>query len=452
MKRLSQHVLALGVLFGLCFSVMSTAMAEEKAAGDRFEYNIYWRLGLNTSSDLKEDSDTQGTHKLFYDVPTSRHVKSPSYFWSRFAKIFANGVEAVAKVDSETALPHESSWERQTEPVFRVRDLYLQLPIDADSNVWAGSRVFEFEDIRLLDVLNHFNVNGYGVGANVGKLMGVLSFENQKVNEQVELVDTNTVTPLVRENLAATRKNVRALVRYEIPVGTDMAVKPMVRMVSYGSIPEKEYGPGQTQQKVKGASEYSFGGVFSRWSANYWGNTMLWIQNRPVDSLGKESGSDMVIGVGDSVSFTTDKVGVLTAIWIEQESYKNKKQVFKVSSGTLIPDGDKTTKSVLKTSLAVQPIYYVTNKVHAALDMNYAAKNMKTSGGVNPDGSFNGQDFNSLLVTPIVRYTTAKGTLGNPQIYTSVTYGKYDWKAKKNASGKPTDSLVTTQTGFEVWF
>ena len=45
-----------------------------------------------------------------------------------------------------------------------------------------------------------------------------------------------------------------------------------------------------------------------------------------------------------------------------------------------------------------------------------------------------------------------KNTLGTPQIYTSVTYGSYDAKVKKDEKGKPSDMLVTTQTGFETWF
>jgi hypothetical protein len=63
-----------------------------------------------------------------------------------------------------------------------------------------------------------------------------------------------------------------------------------------------------------------------------------------------------------------------------------------------------------------------------------------------------GNDFNYTLVSPIVRYTLDKNTIGNPQIYTSVTYGKYDWKAKTMADGSKKDSLWTTQTGFECWF
>ena len=133
---------------------------------------------------------------------------------------------------------------------------------------------------------------------------------------------------------------------------------------------------------------------------------------------------------------------VLTGLWLRNDRFHDAKQVLKIENNALVPDGSTTTRSVTSVSVGVQPVYFVTDRLHTALDLNRTYKSQKTDAN----------DFESMLITPIVRYSLDKSSIGNPQIYTSLTYGTYDWKAKKGADGAPTNRLVTTQSGFECWF
>ena len=134
--------------------------------------------------------------------------------------------------------------------------------------------------------------------------------------------------------------------------------------------------------------------------------------------------------------------GLLTGFSLQSMSFKDKMPVLKVDGGAIVADGTNTTTSTMKVSIGAQPVYYVTDHFHAALDFNYAMTTKKIAA----------TDANLLTLTPILRYALAKNPVGTPQIYTSLTYGKYDAKVKKATNGEATDSLITTQTGMEVWF
>ena len=100
------------------------------------------------------------------------------------------------------------------------------------------------------------------------------------------------------------------------------------------------------------------------------------------------------------------------------------------------------TQSTFGFNVAAQPVYYLTPKFHAAFDVGYSYINKRVADN----------QANVLTLTPILRYAMNKNATGSPQIYTSVTYGSYNAKIKTNEKGDPTDTLVTTQTGFETWF
>ena len=443
MKRVLVAMAAAGILAGGGIS-----RADDKG---KYEVNGYWRLGFNTSPTYLEDaSDTQG-YGQFGDLKTSRHTRNPSYFWLQMKRTFENASEGVVKIDSEGKLPHENgTWGDPKANILRVRDLYYSMPVSADTSIWAGARTLEFEDIRIFDYLNYFNVNAHGVGLKSGSTQVVASFQREEVeNTKLQYSDSAGGKTAAPKPASATdtntsfRRNVTLLVRHEMSLGANMAIKPMVKIDNYGSMPEdKKNSPAITRDKVKGATAYSVGGVLSRWDKNFWENIHLWIGVKPQDTLGIESGNDMEYGFGESGSWDFGTFGIVTGLWAQQEKFKTQRQVYKVEDDKLVADGTSKADTTSKLSLAAQPMYYVTDKVHAGVDLSAAQKTVKLSK----------DDFNCLLVTPIVRYAANKNPMGTPQIYTSITYGMYDWKAKNSPNGEATRRLVTAQTGFETWF
>ena len=395
-----------------------------------YEFHGYWRLGVNTDANLLDEvSDTQGEHKIFHNIPTTRHARGPNYFWLQLIKNFDQGIVAVFKIDSELdAMPHESNQWNKSE--LRIRDLYLQLPLfDNSSYLWFGSRVFEFESIRLFDKLNHFDLNAHGVGLKLWNTDLVLSFTKDDVLNDKD------------ESTCRYRKNVTFLFRHEVLLGEGLALKPMFKFINYGTLPEDNQDP-TNKPEIKGTTAYSIGGVLSRWSGKDWGNTMVWVESRPVDNYGDKSGRDTLLGIAESCNYDFEYFGLLLGAFLEFNQFNDKQQVYKVKSGSLVQDEDNTTKSVVKLSLGVQPVYYITSRLHAALDINKTYQ----------DKYINDYSFSSFLITPILRYSLDKTPIGVPQIYTSITYGQYDWKAKKKGNSELTDNLITTQSGFEIWF
>lgn len=445
-------------LVGLALTLTSLAKAEDKG---KYEVNGYWRLGINTSPTYLEDTgntsgNTQG-YGQFGDLKTSRHTRGPSYFWLQMKRKFEDESEAVVRIDSEANLVHENgTWSDPESNMLRVRDLYYSMQFGKGNQIWAGARTLEWEDIRIFDYLNYFNVNAHGVGVKLGDTQVVASFAREKIagskltildesGQPVMLPDepgTNGEPSTSQGGFTATRRNTTLLVRHELSLSSNMSLKPMLKIDHYGAVPEDKSKAGQTREAIKGATGYSVGGVLSRWDKDFWENTHLWIGVKPVDTLGKESGNDMEYGIGDSASFDFGTFGVVTGVWAQQEKYKTARQVYKIENEKLVEDGTTTSDSTSKLSLAAQPMYYVTDHFHAGVDLSGATKTKKLSK----------DDYNCLLVTPLIRYAANKNPMGTPQIYTSVTYGMYDWKAKTTPQGEATRRLVTAQTGFETWF
>lgn len=448
-KRITAQASLAGVLLAT-----APALAEEMndAAAKKelppIEFKGYWRLGYNTDiNPLLGNQDTQGT-----SVPYSRHVHGPSYFNLSLGKSFENGARINFDIDNEGKTPHrDGNWGATTDSNtgvvtdvtqeiknlydrdLRVRELYLELPV-GDAKIWAGARKLEFEDIRIFDFGNPFNLNALGIGATVGNTQAHLSVQDRKVTTTFTAGETET-------NLTTPVKDLSLLVRHELSLGEGSALKPMALVNQHGQA-EKNDDVGQPE--VKGSTAFKVGAIYSTWGEGNWANMGLWFESNPVDKSGSQSGTDTSVGLMSSNSYEFGDFGVLAGLYAKYTSFKDERPELKVAEGNkkLEQDGDKKTNNVIDASVGVQPVYYATDHVHLALDLNYALRSKKLNTG----------DTNALFVTPIVRYAMSKNTMGTPQIYTSVTYGMYDWKAKQDAKGDLTDALLTTQTGFEVWF
>lgn len=405
------------------------------------DFKGYWRFGYNTDiNPLQRERDTQGT-----SVPHSRHVRSPSYFNLSLGKSFENGARINFDIDNDGKTPHrDGNWNasesadtaQEIQNLYdrdlRVRELYLELPV-GDARIWAGARKLEFEDIRIFDQLNPFNLDALGIGATVGNTQAHLS-----VQDSTRILPGETETSSSRP-----LKDVSLLLRHELALGEGSALKPMVLVKQYGQAEEND-NVDQPEPEVKGSTAFKVGAIYSTWGEENWGNMGLWFESNPNDETGASSGTDTSVGLMSSHSYEFGDFGVLAGLYAKYTSFKNEQEELKIADGKqgLEKDGNKKTNNVIDASFGLQPVYYATDHLHLALDLNYALRSKKLAT----------EDTNAVFVTPIVRYAMSKNTLGSPQIYTSVTYGMYDWKAKRDAKNEQTDALLTTQTGFEVWF
>ncbi len=426
-------------------------MAEKKSELPPIEFTGYWRLGYNTDiNPLLPASDSQG-------VPNevSRHMRGPSYFNLGLGKSFENGMRVRFEVDHVGKTPHQdgdwgydsnaeagASFTSLYDRDFRIRELYLELPA-GQAKIWAGARKFEWEDIRIFDTLNPFNLNGFGGGVTLGGTQAHVTFADRKGT--IALPSENLAPDAEAPTTTVALKDVSMVIRHEIAINENRSVKPMIWVKQNGQAPEADVGdPAVTRPEIKGSTAFKVGGIYSSHSESHWANMGLWFESNPTDITGNTSGTNTSLGLMSSSSYEFGSFGVVAGLYGLYTSYKDSQQELKVADNkqSLVPDGEATTNNQIKVSAGIQPVFYVTDHFHTALDLNYALTDKK----------INTTDSNALFVTPILRYAMSRTAIGTPQIYTSLTYGLYDWECVTNAEGKASDTLVTTQTGFEVWF
>ncbi len=411
------------------------AMAEDKAATPTapaaFSMNGYWRAQFNTAANpTLEASDTQSTTA----APVSRHAQTANYWNLDLSKSTEGGPSYFIELNG--ALPNSAG------AAFGpgIEELYAKMPAGDGMTVWAGLREMEDSRERLIDMTGPFNKFVYGIGIEAGAAKVSLSMD------KATQVRPGTVVPPAVPGTAApaaatvATKDLSILGSYEVPVSDTLKVRPVILLTMHGGIPENTVTKAKA---VKGSTEFKVGAVVNHGTGSINnGQATVWFHSAPTDKSGETSGANSTVGILHSSAWDLGMAGVLTGFSLESMSYKDKMPVFKVDGGAIVPDGTNTTTSTMKVSIGAQPVYYVTDHFHAALDFNYALTTKKVAAS----------DANLLALTPILRYALAKNPVGTPQIYTSLTYGKYDAKVKKATNGEATDSLITTQTGMEVWF
>lgn len=484
-----------GAALGLFALAPLTALAN-----DGFEFGGYWRAGYNTASVVTaqelvtrklswrdfvdtlegltgEASDTQ-------DLPglkTTRHSRNPTYLQLKLGQRFSNGVEARFKLDSFGPMAHdisESSADSSTKTAanLRVRDLYLSVPLGLENTrLWAGSRMLEYEDLRLFDGGNPFDLNAYGVGVEASKFEAVLSY-NKATRTAVVVGANGQPVPNPQQNATVNTKDVTLLARFELKPWKIFNIRPMIKLTNHSGAPADSVSAIQ-RKAINGSVEALVGAVISRTGrAGYWGNTVLAIRETPSGLIGRtdqdenkgddnykknaqqtnqENASARNAALrGDSKNYDTTfiftdttnidftKWAMLSGVWLEHDIYNSARPLWKLSGSTLVRDGEATTKKSTRYSIGIQPVYFISDQVHAALDLNYAGRTQRLSNS----------DANGIIVTPILRYAMNKSALGTPQIYTSFSYGRYDAETKRQPDGAFKTTLVTTQTGFEIWF
>lgn len=446
------------------------------AVEETFQFNGYWRAGFDTASPFTgrefvdgaggnsfynfierlttEASDNQGAPNL----KTSRHARDPNYFKLQLSKTFTNDVRIYFGLDSKGAPVHESTPEwadsaTQSSSIrisnsLRVRDLYTSLPTSSDLRVWAGSRQFEFEDLRLFDSGNPFDTSTLGVGLESNKTIFAMGYAKAKREAVVAARPSTARSGSSKQAVLVDTKDATLLYRTEVPLEKNYTIIPTFKLIVHGAT-QADATTGNKRQAIRGSQEFMAGAIMSRYDAETGnsGHSTMGISLKPPDGSeaslrGDNSGYDVRFFAEDANIINTPEWGLLTALSVEQTSFKNEQKRYVVmSDGSIVASGEKS-KSQRTIALGIQPILYVTKAVHLALDVSYSFRDKKLQKNQS----------NALLVTPLFRYAMSQNPLGSPQFYTSFTYGKYDLDFKRQIDGSFKNTLSTMQTGIELWF
>ena len=485
---------------GITLTLLLALQAEKASANEGFEFGGYWRAGYNTSSAVTaqelvtrkiswkdfvdtlqgltaEASDTQD----LAGMKSTRHSRSPSYFQLRMGQRFSNGVDAKLKLDSFGPFFHEladTSADASTRNSvnLRVRDLYLSVPLGTENTrMWAGSRMLEYEDLRLFDGGNPFDTNAFGIGIEGPRYEAALSYN--KANRTAVVTNASGQPVLgTQQNSNVATKDITILGRTELAQWRSFQLKPMFKYINHAGAPEDNVSVIR-RKEIKGSSELTLGAIISRTGRpGYWGNSVLAVRETPSGLIGrtdqdenrgneenrtiaKQTNTDNIDArnaalrgdskfydtsfiLNDTANIDFNRWSLMTGLWVEHDIYNSPRQLWKLKGRTIVKDDDNKTKQNTRFSIGFQPVYYISDQVHAAFDVNYAARAKRLSN----------TDSNGIIVTPILRYAMNKSALGTPQIYASFSYGRYDAETKRQPDGSFKTTLVTTQSGFEIWF
>lgn len=447
------------------------------SADEGFEFNGYYRAGINTASPFTgrefvegsggnslyrffesltlEAPDTQGSPRL----KTSRHTREPNYLKMQMSKYFPSEVKFTFGIDTKSAASHATatalSSPSETEAsiitvnnTFRIRDLFLELPTATDTRVWAGSRQIEFEDLRLFEAGNPFDTKTLGFGLETNNSFFSVGFSKSKRQGVVEGVSeqdrvANKIPPVLVET-----KDAAFVYRKEIAVDANYTLIPMVKAIIHGAA-RADSTTGGKRLAIRGSQELLIGTVMARQDPETggFGNTTMGASFRPAGYdeaalRGDTRGYDSVFFLQDSSVFNFIGWSVITGLSVEQNIFKNDQTVYVVQDDGAIISTGETTRNQRIIALGAQPVLYINKALHLALDLNYSFRDKKVDKSQS----------NAFLVTPIIRYALNENVLGSPQIYTSFTYGKYDLDFKRQLDGSFKNTLATTQSGIELWF
>jgi hypothetical protein len=437
------------------------AFAQEQTATPKkppFEMHAYGRLGVQTSLNPFEGaSDSQS------GVFQSRHTKSGNGLnhvrMEGVANLDNGGkFDLSAQIVSDGSdVPHHdgAAW---AGAAIKIRDAYLELPVSEVGNgtsLWFGARRMEFEDIRLFDVNPLSEPVFYGAGTKY-TVAGVSADTAIGTKNGAKLAIANDPKDAAAKTTDRTLNDLELFQRFDVKLADNMAFRPTLIVTRTGTLSDSKYktvkdGAVKEVDAPKATTHFTAGAVLSTWGDSGWNNSFVYLKSQgardgvAASDKAAVNDSDYVLGLATSGDFeglkSSASFGLLYAVQLEMTSFKYKQQKYKIEKSAVAADGDSTGSSNIAYGLGVQPVYYLSKNIHGAMDINYSATTMVGD-----------QSVSSLLLTPILRYAVNENAMGTPQIFTSVTYGMYGAKTKRDGDNKRADSLVTAQSGFEVWF
>ncbi|MEY2988104.1 MAG: hypothetical protein RJB13_1625 [Pseudomonadota bacterium] len=436
----------------VCISTASVAFAAEQAeqpAFQPFEFHTYGRLGIITNEKLNAAGADQGDGA--FGVPTSRHVRDTNYLRLQFVGRASSGntLNVEAQIDNLAHLSNQWSGAG-----LNIRNAYFETQMSPDSELWFGARRLEFEDVRLFDRFPLSDTTFYGVGTRFVLLdvpttvavgfknlssqlnMAIDTSDASKGNSEVNVTSRDT-SLFIRSDVGALHPTL--ILNYRGERILNGAPITTYKQFNESNILVDQAAPKKVLTGKLGAS------VNVSMEEGGWSNYFAWVEKKVAEGDSAGSGLDTIYGLAGSgyVPFPSqaDTLGVLFGVMIEHTQFKNSQVRFALKDDQIVPDGNKTASSGSVVALGVQPVYFISDRLQAALDLSHTQTSKV--GDAKPNMTF---------VTPIVRYAAARNPLASPMFFTSVTYGLYESKARFNNKGALVRSGITTQTGCEFWF
>jgi hypothetical protein len=430
--------------------------AQDAKALPQFEFHSYGRLGISTSETLVDAGRDQGDGA--FGLPTSRHVRDLNYLRIQMQGRAAQNSLFNIEGQFDNLAHQTKKWDGAG---LNLRNAYFQMPISEDSAVWAGARRLEFEDVRLFDRFPLSDTTFYGAGASLpvagSPATIAVGFKNLD-NDKLEVANDSNNPAAGNTSIATTRRDTSLFLRHDISLGSNLAVRPTLILNRTGQyvrdgVSLNKYDTAVTQTNSINTNETpkpivtgKVGAVLSHWGDTGWGNHFAWVEQRVAQGQTSGSDKDTIVGLatsGDYEGWASENFGLMYSAMYEQTFFKIAQPKYVLKGNEY--EAHATTKSKNNTVLAVgvQPVYYATDKLHVALDFSHTYTNKVGVASKKPNMTF---------ITPIVRYAANKNALATPQLFTSVTFGHYESKARRTTGGTATNSSVTTQTGCEFWF
>jgi len=433
-------------------STVSGAFASEQTEQPEFqpfEFHAYGRLGVITNEKLNAAGTDQGDGA--FGVPTSRHVRDTNYLRLQFLGRASRGntLNVEAQIDNLAHLSNQWSG-----AVLNIRNAYFETQLSPDSELWFGARRLEFEDVRLFDRFPLSDTTFYGLGSRFSLLdvptTVAVGFKNlsSQLNMAVDPNDANKGNSEVN----VTSRDTSLFIRSDVGAFHPTLIlnyrgdrilngKPLTK---YQQFNESRTLIDQTAPKNVLTGKLGTS-VNVSMEEGGWSNYFAWVEKKVAEGDSAGSDLDTVYGLAGSgyVPYPSqaDTFGLLFGLMVEHTQFKRSQVRFTVKDDQIVPDGEKTERSGSVVALGLQPVYYITDRWQAALDLSHTQTSKV--GDAKPNMSF---------ITPIVRYSAARNALASPMFFTSVTYGLYESKARLNSKGEPSRSALTTQTGCEFWF
>ena len=353
-----------------------------------------------------------------------------------------------------------------SERELQLRDFYFIIPLATyDMSLWFGRRTFEFDDIYLFQESNPFNqIELQGFGFETKVFQASVSLNKESVYTTGSDNNGKTVKDISgKSSLYHNDDWVATLfMSGKFLLSEGKIFQPILSLRAYQSFSSGN-SEGVTKDKVTFSSSFMVGGIFARpLSDGLKGTTTVWFASLPADkeaqpdnntTKGSYYGEGRIppnypqntIGFADSSEYFINHLGgVLSGIVILNHTYASNLPLLHISDDgkSLISDGKSTSRTTNRISVEIQPVVYLSNNLQLGLDMNYNYVTKKLLSN----------DANSYIITPILKYAFDQKLKTEKYLFTSISYGVYDWKIKTFSDGSQTDTLITTQTGIQFVF
>ena len=355
-----------------------------------------------------------------------------------------------------------------------LRDLYLKVPFTkSEINIWAGIRTFEFTPISIFDLPNPFdqvNLQGAGIeGKNIQislsinqdsvKTISTTTINSPISGKTIETIDVdasgNPILSEINEYIITLFLSGKLL----LPEGRLFEPIFSFRYYMGGSYDTSSESPNHQVYRAKAASGMMIGGIFSRPISNgISGVTTVWFSTMPAaDNTNtlpvnnSYSGTDRVstnipkntIGIMDSSEFYfTQESALFTGFYATNNTYSYDLPILKSSGdgANLQPDPYATSRSNNIINLGLEPNFLLTKNfiVGGDIDINYISEKLFQ------------EDANGVIFSPFLKWAFDDKINTKKYVFTSLSFGIYDWQVKKFSDNSRTNTLISLQMGGKI--